>query len=201
MNVKGWFPLGLTGLISLQSKGLSRVFSNTTVQKHQFSALSLLYGPTLTCVHDYWKNHSFTIWTFVGKVMCLLFNMMFRFITVFLPRSKVFLNFMAVILDYSDFGAQENRICHCFHFFPFYLSWSDETRCHDLSFLNVEFSASFFHSPLPPSSKGFLVCLHFLPLEWYHLHIWDCWYFSQKSWFQLVIHPAWHFAWCNLHIS
>ena len=131
MNVKGWFPLGLTGLISLQSKGLSRVFSNTTVQKHQFSALSLLYGPTLTCVHDYWKNHSFTIWTFVGKVMCLLFNMMFRFITAFLPRSKVFLNFMAVILDYSDFGAQENRICHCFHFFPFYLSWSDAPGCYD----------------------------------------------------------------------
>ena len=43
-----------------QSKGLSRVFSNTTVQKHQFSsALSFLYSPTLTSIHDYWKNHSF----------------------------------------------------------------------------------------------------------------------------------------------
>ena len=51
----GWFPLGLTGLILL-SKGLSRVFSNTTVQKHQFLALSLLYGPALTSIHDYWKN-------------------------------------------------------------------------------------------------------------------------------------------------
>ena len=45
-------------LISLQSKGLSRVFSNTTVQKHQL-AVSFLYGPTLTSIHDYWKNHSF----------------------------------------------------------------------------------------------------------------------------------------------
>ena len=36
INIQDWFPLGLTGLISLQSKGLSRVFSNTTVQKHQF---------------------------------------------------------------------------------------------------------------------------------------------------------------------
>ena len=50
--------LGWTGWISLQSKGLSRVFSNTTVQKHQFSALSFLYSPTLTAIHDHWKNHS-----------------------------------------------------------------------------------------------------------------------------------------------
>ena len=54
-----WIPLGWTGWISLQSKGLSRVFSNTTVQKHQSSVLSFLYSPTLTSVHDYWKNHSF----------------------------------------------------------------------------------------------------------------------------------------------
>ena len=55
----GLIPLGWTGWISLQSKGLSRVFSNTTVQKHQFLVAQLLYGPTLTYIHDYWKNHSF----------------------------------------------------------------------------------------------------------------------------------------------
>ena len=60
MNSQDWFPLELTGLISLQSKELSRVFSNTTVQKSINSlALSLLYGPTLTSIHDYWKNYSF----------------------------------------------------------------------------------------------------------------------------------------------
>ena len=53
MNIQDWFPLGLIGLISLQSKGLSRV------QNHQFFTLSFLYGPTLTCIHDNWKNHSF----------------------------------------------------------------------------------------------------------------------------------------------
>ena len=58
MNIQGWFPLGLTGLISLQSKGLSRVFSNTTVWSIS-SALSPLYGPTLTSLLDCWKNHSF----------------------------------------------------------------------------------------------------------------------------------------------
>ena len=53
-----WSPLGWTGWISLQSKGLSRVFSNTTVQKHQFFGTQLSYSPTLTSIHDYWKNHS-----------------------------------------------------------------------------------------------------------------------------------------------
>ena len=57
-NTQDWSPLGWTGWISLQSKGLSRVFSNTAVQKHQFSALSFLYSPTLTSIHDHWKNHS-----------------------------------------------------------------------------------------------------------------------------------------------
>ena len=58
MNTQDWSPLGWTGWISLQSKGLSRVFSNTTAQKHQFSVLILLYSPTLTFIHDHWKNHS-----------------------------------------------------------------------------------------------------------------------------------------------
>ena len=58
MNIQDWFPLGLTALVSLLSKGLSRVLSNTTVQKHQFSALSLLHSPTLTSIHDHRKNHS-----------------------------------------------------------------------------------------------------------------------------------------------
>ena len=59
VNFQDWFSLGWTGLISLQSKGLSRVFSNTTVQSINSSVLSFLYGPTLTSIHDYWKNHSF----------------------------------------------------------------------------------------------------------------------------------------------
>ena len=58
MNTQDWSPLGWTGWISLQSKGLSRVFSNTTVQKHQFFSAQLSYSPALTSIHDYWKNHS-----------------------------------------------------------------------------------------------------------------------------------------------
>ena len=61
MNIQGWFPLGWTGSISIQSKGPSRVLSNTTVQKHLSSVLNILYGPNLASIHihNYWKNHRF----------------------------------------------------------------------------------------------------------------------------------------------
>ena len=60
MNNQNWFPLGLTGWISLQSKVLSRVFSNTIVQKHKFFGAQLFFFflYSLTSIHDYWKNHS-----------------------------------------------------------------------------------------------------------------------------------------------
>ena len=88
MNIQGWFPLGWTGWISLQSKGLSRVFSNRTVQKHQF----LSSQPSL------WSNSHIHMWLlekslaltrqiFTDKVMSLLFNMLSRFVIAFLPRS------------------------------------------------------------------------------------------------------------------
>ena len=71
MNIQDWFPLGLTGLISLLSKGLSGVFSSTTIQSINSSALSLLYGPTLTSVHDYWKNHRCDYTDLCWQVSCL----------------------------------------------------------------------------------------------------------------------------------
>ena len=58
MNILDWSPLGWTAWISSQSQGLSRVFSNTTVQKHQFFVLSFLYSPNLTSIHDHWIKHS-----------------------------------------------------------------------------------------------------------------------------------------------
>ena len=59
MNVQGWFLLGLIDLISLLSRGLSRVFSSTTVRKHPFFSTQASYGSVFTTIHDYWKNHSF----------------------------------------------------------------------------------------------------------------------------------------------
>ena len=88
MNSQCWFPLGLTGLISLLSKGRSRVFSNTTVWKHQYFGNQSSYGSTLTSVHDYWKNHSFDYMDTCWKVITLLFDTLSRFVIVFVIRSK-----------------------------------------------------------------------------------------------------------------
>ena len=68
MNTQDWSPLEWTGWISLQSKGLPRVFSNTTVQKHQFFRLSFLSSPTLTSIHDYWKIYSLDETDLCGNV-------------------------------------------------------------------------------------------------------------------------------------
>ena len=139
INIQDWFPLGWTGWFSLQFKGLSRVFSNITVQKHQFFGTQ----PSLwsnSHIHTWLlgKPIILTRWTFVGKVMSLLFNMLSRLVIAFRPRSKRLLisqlqSPSAVILELQKI------VSHCFHCFPIYLPWSDGTGCHDLSFLNVEF--------------------------------------------------------------
>ena len=64
-------------------------------------------------------------------------------------------NFMIAVTIYSDFEAQENKICHCFHFFSIYLPWSNGTGYHDLSFLNVERSPTFFTLLLYPHQEAF----------------------------------------------
>ena len=121
MNNQDWFPLGLTGLISLQSKGFSRVFSNPTVQKHQFfcaqpSLWSNSHIPYMTTG----KTIALIRRTFVSKVMSLLLSMLFRLVIPFLPRSKCLLilwweSSCAVILDPKKIKS------HCFHCFPIYL--------------------------------------------------------------------------------
>ena len=108
------------------------------------------------------KTIALTRQTFVGKLMSLLFNMLSRLVITFLPMSKRLLTSWlqspsAVILE------PQKIVSHCFHCFPIYLPQSDRTGCHDLSFQNVEFKATFFHSPLSHSSKDSLVPLHFLP--------------------------------------
>ena len=59
MNIQDWFPLGWTGWIFSQSKGLLRVSPTPQFKSINSSALSFLYGPTLTSIHDHWKNHGF----------------------------------------------------------------------------------------------------------------------------------------------
>ena len=99
INIRGWFPLGWTGLISLQSEGLSRIFSNTIVQKHQLftTQLSLWFNS-----HIYtWlleKTIALTMQSFVNKMMSLLFNMLSRFVIAVLPVKAV-TNFYFLVLQ------------------------------------------------------------------------------------------------------
>ena len=75
----------------------------------QFSHLYVTAGKTI----------ALSMWTFVGQVMSLLFNMLSRLVIAFLPRSKR-LNFMAAVTNCSDFGAPKNEVYDYFHFLPFY---------------------------------------------------------------------------------
>ena len=67
------------------------------------------------------KTIDMTIWTFIGKVMFLIFNTLSRFVIAFLSRSKCLFNFMVVVTAHNNFGDQENELYHCLHIFPFYL--------------------------------------------------------------------------------
>ena len=95
---------------------------------------------------------------------------------------------MAAVTICSDFGAQENKVSHCFHCFPclFAMKWWDEIPW-SLFFEYWVFS-ELFHC-LSLLSRGSLVPPGFLPYGWHRVHIWYYCYFSQLSWFQLVLHP------------
>ena len=132
------------GLISFRMDWLDHPGSSRDYQESsptpQFksinsSALSFLHSPTLTSIHDHWKTIALTRLTFVDKVLSLLLNMLSRLVITFLPWSKRLL--MAAVTICSDFEAQKHKVSHRFHCFPIHLPWSDGTRCHDLSFLNV----------------------------------------------------------------
>ena len=189
MNVQDWFPLGLSGVISLQSKGLSRVFSNTTVEKHmvQLSHPYMTTGKTLTRQ------------TFVDKIMSLLFNMLSRLVIAFLPRSKCLLiswlqSLSAVILDSRKIksvtvSTVSRSICHevlgtDVMILAFWmLSFKPTFSLSSFTFIKRHFSSSSL-SAIRVLSSAYLRLLNF----------------SQQSWFQLVLHPALHFTWCTLHM-
>ena len=138
--------------------------------QHHSSKASILQCSAFLIVqlsHPYMttgKTIALTRRTFVGKVMCLLLNMLSRLVITFLPRSKHLLiswlqSPSAVILETPP----KNKLWHCFHYFP---SISHEVMGPEAMifvFWMFSFKSLLFHSPLSPSSRGFLVPLHFLP--------------------------------------
>ena len=143
------------------------------------------------------KTMVLTIRTFVSKVMSLLLKTLSRFDIAILPRSKHLLISWLQSLSTLILEPKKMKSDTVSTFSP---SIFHEVMALDvmiLDFWMLSFKPAFL---LSSSSRG-LVALHFLPLQWCHLHTCGYWYFSQRSWFQFVLHPAWHFTWCPLHIS
>ena len=155
MNIQGWFPLGLTGLISLQPKGLSRVFSSTTIWKCQFfGAQPSLWSNSHICIWLLGKTIALTRWTFVGKVMSLLFNMLSRLVIAFLPKSKYLLISWLQSPCAVIFGGQEHKVYTVSIFSP--------STCHEvmgpetmiLVFSNIKCQVSFFSLLFHPHQEA-----------------------------------------------
>ena len=137
-----------SGLISFRTDWFDFLADQGTLKsllQHHSSKASILWRSVFFIVqlsHLYMitgKTIALTRWTFVSKVMSLLFSILSRLVIAFLPRSKHLLisclqSPPAVILELKKIKSY-----HPFHCFPICLLWSDGTRCHDLCFLNVEF--------------------------------------------------------------
>ena len=138
------------------------------------------------------KTIALTRWTFLGKVMSLLFNMLPWYVIA--SKEQVSLvsrlqSWSVVILELKKMKSVTVLIV-------------PPSICHEVmgpdAMILVFWILNFkplFHCPLLPSSRASLVSLCFLLLGCCHLHIWGYWYLSQESWFQLVVHPAGHFTW------
>ena len=162
MNTQDWFPLGLTGWISSQSKGLTRVF------QHHSSKASILQCLAFLIVqfsHPYMttrKTIALTSWTSVDKVMSLLFNMLSRLVIAFLPRSKRLL--ISWLQSLSAVISEPPKIK------SLTVSNVSPSICQEVmgpdAVILIFWMLSFkplFHSPLSLSSRGSLVLLRFLP--------------------------------------
>ena len=156
--IQDWFPSGLPHLI-FQSRGLSRIFSNTTVQKHQPAFFMVQFShPYMTTG----KTIALTRWTFVDKVMSLLLNMLSSLVIAFLPRSKRLL--ISWLQSPSAVIWEPKKIKSVT------VSIVSPSICHEVmgpdAMIFVFWILSLkqlFHPPLSLSSRGSLVLLHFLP--------------------------------------
>ena len=171
--------------------------------QHHSSKASILWRSAFVLVqlsHPYMttvKSIALTRWTFVCKVMSLLFIMLSQLVKVFLTRSKCLL--ISCLQSPSSVILEPKKIKSVA------VSIVSPSICHEvmgpdamiLDFWMLSFKPAFSLSTFTFIKRLFSSSL----LRWCHLHIWGYWYFSQQYWFQLVRQQAWHFTWCTLHIS
>ena len=187
-----WFDLEVQGTL----KSLLQHYNlKASILCHSAFFMVQLPHPCMTTG----KTIALTIWSFVGKVTTLLFNMVSRFIIALLSRGKCLLVLWLQSLSTGILQPKKIKSVTASTFSP--------SVCHEvmrqdamiLIFWMLSFKPVFSLSS-STLLKRLSVPLYFLPLEWHHLHI-GCWYGTQQSWFQLVIPPAWHFSWRPLHID
>ena len=139
MNIQGLFPLDWL-IWSLWSPKDSKESSPAPELESINSVLKRLCGPTLTIIHSYLKNHSWLYrslsvkWCLCFLIYCLGFCLFACLFVCLFAKEQASFNFMAAVTILSDFGAQENKIYHCFHFYPIYLPSNNRTGCHDVRF-------------------------------------------------------------------
>ena len=194
------------GLISFRMEWLDLLAAQGTLKsllQHHSSKASILQCSAFFIVqlsHDYWKHHSLTIQTFVGKVMSLHFNMLSRLVITFFPRSKhLLLSWLqspsAVILEPPKIKSVT-------------VSTVSPSICHEMMgpdamifvFWMLSFKPTFSLSSFTFIRRLVNSSLLFA-IRWCHLRIWGYWYFSHQSWFQRVLPPAQRFLCCTLHIK
>ena len=160
MNIQGWSPIRLTCLISI----LQGTF-RSLLQYHSWQ-VSILWSSAFFTVRlsqayvTTGKTIALTIWTFVGRVMSLLFNTLPRFVIAFLPRSNHLLISWLQLPSAVIFRAQEEEICHYFHHPP---SICHEVMGPDAIILVFHYRVLswLLYSPSSPSSRGSLVLFAF----------------------------------------
>ena len=143
-----WVPKNWCFWTVVLEKTLESPLDCKKIQHHNSKASILQCSAffTVQLSHPYMttgKTIALTRRTFVGKVMSLLLNMLSRWVITFLPRSNCLLISRLQSPSCSDFGAQKNKVWHCFHCFPIYFPGSDGTRCHDLCFWVLSFKPTF----------------------------------------------------------
>jgi len=190
MNIQGWFSLRWTGWSPCSPRDSQHHKTRAPILLHSaffMVQLSLPYMATGKTI--VWLDRP------LSAKWCLCFSVCCPSLSYLSFQAEASFNFMTAVMVCSNFVTQENKICHCFYFSPFFFVWSDGTRCQDLHFLNVEFQASFFTLLFHPLKRLFRYSS--LPA----VRVVRLLKSLMASWFQLVIYPAWHVAWCPLHIS
>ena len=146
------------------------------------------------------KTIALSIQTFVRKSNVSAFEHTVYICHSFSSKERASFNFVAVVTIHGDLETRKIKSDSVSIFLP--------SICHEMIgpvdmilVFGYWVLSQLFHSLPSHSSGGALVPLCLLPLEWYYVCIWGCWYFSGQSWFQLVIHRVLHFAWCTLHRS